>query len=78
MHSELIPLRLMRRIRETQEGQMPSHLPPIRSDDVSIYYVETHEGATVVTALELSDQGQLLDPWPNGFFEEGYRERFSQ
>ncbi|MFW6106880.1 MAG: DUF3696 domain-containing protein [bacterium] len=57
---------------------MPSHLPPIRSDDVSIYYVETHEGATVVTALELSDQGQLLDPWPNGFFEEGYRERFSQ
>ncbi|MHB8954574.1 MAG: AAA family ATPase [Pirellulaceae bacterium] len=77
-HSELIPLRLMRRIRETKEGQTPSHLPPIRSDDVSIYYVETHEGATVVTRLELSDQGQLLDPWPNGFFEEGYRERFSQ
>jgi hypothetical protein len=26
--------------------------------------------------LELDDGGRLLDPWPGGFFEEGFRERF--
>lgn len=68
----------MRRIRETAEAKLPAHLPDVRSEDVAIYYVETYEGATVITPLELSDQGQLLDPWPNGFFEEGFRERFSE
>ncbi len=77
-HSELLPLRLMRRIRETAEGTLPSHLPHIRADDVAIYYVELHEGTTVVTHLELGEEGQLLDPWPDGFFEEGFRERFAQ
>jgi hypothetical protein len=77
-HSELIPLRLMRRIRETAEGTLPSHLPHIRAEDVAIYYVELHEGATIATHLALGKQGQLLDPWPDGFFEEGYRERFSE
>jgi hypothetical protein len=77
-HSELLPLRLMRRIRETAEGTLPSHLPHIRAKDVAIYYVEIHEGATISTHLELGKQGQLLDPWPDGFFEDGYRERFSE
>ena len=77
-HSELLPLRLMRRIRETAEAKLPAHLPDVRSEDVAIYYVEMYEGATVITALELSEQGQLLDPWPNGFFEEGFRERFTE
>ena len=26
--------------------------------------------------LELAEDGTLLDPWPNGFFEEGLNERF--
>ena len=77
-HSELLPLRLMRRIRETAEAKLPAHLPDVRSEDIAIYYVETYKGATVITPLELSEQGQLLDPWPNGFFEEGFRERFTE
>ena len=77
-HSELLPLRLMRRISEAAEEKLPAHLPDIRAEDVGIYYVEAYEGATVITPLALGRQGQLLDPWPDGFFEEGYRERFSQ
>ena len=76
-HSELIPLRIMRRIRETFE-QKQHDRPGVTEEDVAIYYVETFQGATVVTRLNLSEQGQLLDPWPEGFFEEGYRERFSE
>ena len=75
-HSELIPLRIMRRIRETFEQKRHGRLG-LTEDDVAIYYVEPFNGTTVVTRLNLSERGQLLDPWPEGFFEEGYRERFS-
>ena len=76
-HSELIPLRLMRRIRETLEGNTSNTRPKINSTDVAIHYIETFKGTTVSTHLELSRKGQLLDPWPDGFFEEGFRERFA-
>ena len=79
-HSELIPLRLMRRIRESEDGDGDGRVrrPLITSKDVAIVYIETHMGATVTTRLELGSDGQLLDPWPDGFFEEGFRERFSE
>lgn len=77
-HSELIPLRLMRRIRESlKDGAKNATRPRIRSKDVAIYYIESYQGATITTRLELSNEGQLLDPWPNGFFEEGFHERFA-
>ncbi len=76
-HSELIPLRLMRRIRDTFNDKADSGRPKISANDVSIVYLESFQGATVVTNLELSPEGKLLDPWPQGFFEEGFRERFS-
>ncbi len=75
-HSELIPLRIMRRIREAFEQKKQERMG-LTEEDVAIYYVEPFKGATVVTRLNLSERGQLLDPWPEGFFEEGYRERFS-
>jgi len=76
-HSELITLRLMRRIRETHADRKTTAGPDISSSDVAIYFIESFEGATVMTHLELSEEGRLLDPWPDGFFEEGFRERFS-
>ena len=75
-HSELIPLRIMRRIRDTVSGRLPQHLPQVTADDVAIYYVEPVGSACVVHQLELGEEGDLLDPWPEGFFEEGFRERF--
>ena len=77
-HSELIPLRLMRRIRESRDGEGDTKRSPITAKDVAIVYIETHKGATITTPLELGSDGQLLDPWPDGFFEEGFRERFSE
>jgi hypothetical protein len=77
-HSELIPLRIMRRIRECFTGAADAGRPPITSADVHVAYVEAHEGATILTTLELAQDGSLLDPWPNGFFEEGFNERFGQ
>lgn len=79
-HSEHLILRIMRRMRDTVNGKRPDGIPPVRPEDVAILYVEPKsesEPASVVRELELDEEGDLLDPWPGGFFEEGFRERFS-
>jgi hypothetical protein len=67
----------MRRMRNTVQGTLPDSLPPVRPEDVAILYVQPRESAAVVRLLELDEEGELLDPWPGGFFEEGFRERFT-
>lgn len=76
-HSEHLILRIMRRIRESSKGQ--GNLPAIKPSDVSIIYVEPMQygKGSMLRFLELDDEGELLDSWPGGFFEEGFRERFS-
>ena len=66
-HSELIILRIQRYIREGK-------LDP---SDVSVLYVDPNaedtEGSKVVQ-LRLDENGDSMDYWPNGFFEEGFVE----
>jgi hypothetical protein len=78
-HSEHLILRIMRRMRQTADEELPEDIPPVRPDDVAILYVEPKSDAepwSVVRVLELSETGRLLDPWPGGFFEESFHERF--
>lgn len=75
-HSEHLILRLMRRMRDTARDTLPESLPPVRPEDVTVLYVQTKGSTAVVKVLELDEEGQLLDPWPGGFFEEGFHERF--
>jgi predicted ATPase len=76
-HSEHILLRVMKRIRETAEGKLKSKKLHITPEDVAILYIDADEKrGTYITELELSEDGNLLDPWPGGFFEEGFEERF--
>ena len=75
-HSEHLILRLMRRIRETAKG-VPHQGITLKPEDVSILYVEPGSKGAVVRVLEINRRGELVSPWPGGFFEEGYRERFS-
>ena len=64
-HSELIVLRLQRRIREGV----------ISPEDVSVLYVDPQDdGSSTIQQLELDDDGTFIDEWPQGFFEEGFRE----
>jgi predicted ATPase len=73
-HSEHLLLRIMRRIRETTRGTLPETIPPVRSDDVSVLYIDGSGDHTLVRTMPLSADGQLLYDWPGGFFEEGLRE----
>ena len=76
-HSEHLILRIMRRIRDTTDEKLPADLPRVRPHDVSVLYVEPTNSGAIVRVLELDEDGDFLDPWPGGFFEEGFKERFS-
>jgi predicted ATPase len=66
-HSEHLMLRVQRRIRE-------GALSP---DSVAVLYVDqTETGRGGVTRLRLDAQGDFLDEWPHGFFDERLDELF--
>lgn len=76
-HSEHLLLRVMRRMRETSNGGLPNSVPRVKPEDVCVLFVQPKGTSSAVLHLELDEDGQLLDAWPGGFFEEGYRERFA-
>ena len=65
-HSEALMVRVQRRIRE---GRLPA-------EHVSVLYVHSPEEVegSVIRPLSLDEKGFFLDPWPDGFFEEGMDE----
>ena len=66
-HSEHLILRLMRRVREGK----------IRSDDVSVVYVEPLSKGSSFVELRIDEDGDFIDEWPGGFFEESFHEKFA-
>jgi len=75
-HSEHLLLRIMRRMRETQEQRLPEGAGPVQPEDVMVLYVEPDGGRSIVREMPLNARGELAKAWPGGFFEEGLREIF--
>lgn len=77
-HSEHIILRILRRIRQTTNDDLPStgHIPPVKPDDVCVLWVDNLGDGTTYTRLRISDQGRWLDRWPDGFFRERHQDLF--
>ncbi len=77
-HSEHLLLRIMKRMRHTAEDKQGRNKSlDLTPDDVCLLYVDSDNESTFIKELRLSPKGKLLDHWPNGFFEEGFKERFS-
>ncbi|MGK7864556.1 AAA family ATPase [Falsiroseomonas sp. E2-1-a4] len=67
-HSEALILRLQTLIRNKT----------IPASFVTVLYVEpTSYGGARVLRLKLSEEGEFIDEWPHGFFEESFHELFS-
>ena len=66
-HSEHLILRLMRRIRE-------GRLSP---DDVGVIFVEPLARGSRFVELRIDEDGDFIDEWPGGFFEESFHEKFT-
>jgi hypothetical protein len=75
-HSEHIMLRLLRRIRETTENEVPPGVIGLSPDDLSVIYVESGDGGVRFRPLRVDPEGEFIDRWPKGFFEERAEELF--
>ncbi|MBI3867058.1 MAG: AAA family ATPase [Verrucomicrobia bacterium] len=77
-HSELLILRLLKRIRQTTDNELPGGELALKPEDLGVLYVERSAEGARITILELDQQGEFLGRWPgqNGFFEERAKELF--
>lgn len=64
-HSELLMLRIKKRVAEGI----------LKPDDVAINYVwQDQEGCSHIKQIRLDHEGNFIDSWPHGFFEESFNE----
>lgn len=79
-HSEHLLLRVLRRIRQHKK---PSNVNDVAlainpSDVVVAYFNPNPDGSTTVRRIRIGEDGDFLDRWPRGFFEERARELFDE
>jgi len=70
-HSEHMVLRLLKRIRESQDAPLP-----LDSKLAQIIFCEVFEGETRIRPIGITQDGDFDTAWPNGFFEERGKELF--
>ncbi len=75
-HSEHLLLRLLRRIRETNDGELPEGIDGLTPEQVSVNYIELTEDGLRIRPMHISEDGDFNNKWPNGFFDERAKELF--
>jgi hypothetical protein len=73
-HSEHLILRMLRRIRENTEGELPEDAPALAPEHLSVLWVEQDEGVVSIKSIPVNSQGDFDEQWPKGFFEERFDE----
>jgi predicted ATPase len=74
-HSEHLMLRFLRRIRETGENEAPENLTLV-PEKLSINFIETGKNGISCTQIRVDEDGDFIDRWPMGFFDERAEELF--
>jgi hypothetical protein len=75
-HSEHLILRLLRRIRETTEGELPPGVLGLSPESLSVLYVDMTTDGPQFRSLRVDKYGEFIDRWPKGFFDERAEELF--
>jgi predicted ATPase len=65
-HSEHLILRLQKLIRKGE----------LKPEDISVIYVDRGTEGSKCLHLRLDEEGDFIDEWPGGFFEEDFNEIF--
>ncbi len=66
-HSEHLILRLRKLIRQGK----------LKPEDVSVIYVDRNSNGSKCLQIRLDEEGDFIDSWPDGFFEEDFNELFN-
>lgn len=69
-------LRLLRRVRERTDGEVPPGALGLTPEDLSVIYVESSVEGVRFRPLRVSPDGDFVDRWPQGFFAERAEELF--
>jgi len=79
-HSEHLLLRILKRIRQASAGRIAStDALAVKPDDLAILYFDPQpDGSTKVKRIRVTEEGEFLDRWPRGFFEERGKELFDE
>ena len=76
-HSEVLILRILRRIRESTESEDVNLLRSrVRPDQVCVIYVQPTDTGSRVFEIPLTSDGEFGGIWPDGFFPEQSKELF--
>ena len=75
-HSEHLILRILRRIRETKEGELSEGAIAVKPSDVQVIYAKPTDKGTILYSIGISEDGEFLEKWPDGFFPERAEELF--
>ncbi|MDF0674050.1 MAG: DUF3696 domain-containing protein [Nitrospira sp.] len=75
-HSEHLMLRILRRIRETTENELPSNAIPIKPDDVAVLFIDATSSGSRVIEIPILPEGEFAKQWPHGFFDDRAKELF--
>ncbi len=78
-HSEHLLLRLLRRIRQSEGIEQALNAQTLAREDLVVLYVNPRaDGTSKVINLRVARDGEFIDRWPRGFFEERWRELFDE
>lgn len=75
-HSEYMMLRFLRRLYDTANAELEPDAYPLLPTDIGVYYVNPSENGVEIVRLNLTEEGEFIERWPNGFFPERKRELF--
>jgi hypothetical protein len=74
-HSEHLMLRFLRRIRETSEDEAPMGRA-LAPANLSVYFIEQGQAGISCKPIRVDKDGDFIDLWPTGFFNERAKELF--
>lgn len=74
-HSEHLMLRLLRRIRETDENTAPDS-KTLSPEELSVYFIEQGDEGISCHSIRVDRDGDFIDRWPKGFFNERVKELY--
>jgi hypothetical protein len=78
-HSEHLLLRLLRRVRQTADPDRSLDPHSLGREDLVVLYVDPKpDGTSTVKHLRIAKDGEFIDRWPKGFFEERWTELFDE
>jgi AAA15 family ATPase/GTPase len=69
-HSEHLILRLLKRIRQNTDNELPEGFKAFTKEEIAINYLEPSKEGVKVKKIRIDDDGEFKDRWPQGFFSE--------